>query len=388
MLGETLARLAEKDERIVAGYMSGTSMDGTDVAIVRIRGSGRATEARLIGFAGETYDPVLRRRLLNLATPGAFTGFEVTRLSYEVAHVHAEVLIRLAKRIGLVLPDIDLIGYHGVTLYHHGGLRSDIGEAAILAARTGAVVIGDLRESDCAAGGQGAPLSPYVDWILFGDPVKTRAVQNIGGIANVCAIPAGGGAEDLIGFDTGPGNMVTDGLVTLITEGNQIYDRDGAIAASGRVDGALLAELMAHPYIRRGLPKCTGREEFGQFFAADLLRSARDRGIADADTVATATAFTAHAIVDAYRRFISPRHRIDEVILGGGGIHNPVLMATLARLLAPVPVHTHDDHGIPSDAREALSWAILANETLHGHPANVPQVTGATRRVILGKITP
>jgi anhydro-N-acetylmuramic acid kinase len=289
---------------------------------------------------------------------------------------------------GLRLDDVDLIGHHGVILFHGNGFHVDICEGSVIAERTGIDVITDFRVRDCAAGGQGAPLSPYVDWILFNAPDRCRAVQNIGGIANVCAIPRNATVDDLIGFDTGPGNMIIDGLVGLISAGELAYDRDGAIAASGTVDAELLEELMGHPFIGRGLPKCAGREEFGVFFASDLLERTRAEGRADADVVATATAFTAHAIAGAYKRFVAPKMQLDEVIITGGGAYNPVIMRHLGELLAPTPVVTHDAYGIPAAAREAVSWAVLANETLMGNPANVCQVTGAKRRVVLGKIIP
>src|SRR5579884_2790685 len=322
MIGESLVRLAQKPQRTIAGFMSGTSMDGVDVVIARIRGCGPDTAIDLLGYDSVPYEPALRERLLSLQLPGTFNAFDVADLSFRVGDLHSDVLENLATRTGIPLSDIDLIGYSGLGLYHANRMNVDLGEVNVLADRTGATVICDLRMADCAAGGLGAPLSPYVDWILFADPEKSRAVQNIGGIANVCAIPAGATVDDLIGFDTGPGNMVIDGLISLLSDGRETFDRDGRVAASGQVNESLLAELMAHPYIR------------------------------------------------------------------AGGVHNPTLMGMVRDLLAPIPVRTHEDFAIPSDAREALSWAILANETLHGRPANVPQITGARRRVILGKITP
>src|SRR5579884_175689 len=306
MIGESLVRLAQKPQRTIAGFMSGTSMDGVDVVIARIRGCGPDTAIDLLGYDSVPYEPALRERLLSLQLPGTFNAFDVADLSFRVGDLHSDVLENLATRTGIPLSDIDLIGYSGLGLYHANRMNVDLGEANVLADRTGATVICDLRMADCAAGGLGAPLSPYVDWILFADPEKSRAVQNIGGIANVCAIPAGATVDDLIGFDTGPGNMVIDGLISLLSDGRETFDRDGRVAASGQVNESLLAELMAHPYIRAGLPKCTGREEFGEFYAADVLVRARSRGTSDADTVATATAFTARAIADSYDRFIAP----------------------------------------------------------------------------------
>lgn len=388
MIAEELSRIAARQPRLIAGFMSGSSMDGIDVALTQVRGQGLDTEIELLGFATTPYGPDLRQRLLHLQMPHRFTGAELAELSYEISERYAEALASLVEKLGLSLGEVDLIGHHGISLYHGDGLHLDMGEATIIAERTGVTVISDFRVRDMAAGGQGAPLSPYVDWILFRHPKRTRAVQNIGGIGNVCAIPAGGEVEDLIGFDTGPGNMIIDGVVSLLTNGRETYDRDGLMARAGQVNETLLTELMQHPFIQQGLPKCAGREEFGLFFTERLLQEARSRGLADADLVATVTTFTARSITDAYHRFITPHHQLDEVIVSGGGSYNPALMEQLRALLAPIPVRPHDDFGIPADAREAVSWAILANETLAGNPANVCQVTGARRRVVLGKIIP
>ncbi len=388
MITDRLVEIAEKQERTVAGYMSGTSLDGIDVAIARIRGSGKESDVRLLGHLSEPFDPALRERFLKLQMPLTFNSEEVAELSFTVAEHYSEALGRLAETLGIELSQIDLIGHHGVIMYHGRGFHVDLCEASVIAERTGITVMTDFRLRDCAAGGSGAPLSPYVDWILFHDPKITRAVQNIGGIANVCAVPANGGIESLIGFDTGPGNMIIDGVVSIITKGAKAYDAGGEIAASGEVNDPLLDDLMSHPYIQRGLPKCAGREEFGVFFAQQIVDTGRQRGMRDADIVTTVTTFTAMTIAEGYRRFILPERGIDEVVVGGGGTHNDFLMKKLAAELAPIPVKTHEDFGISNDAREALSWAVLANEMLVGNPANIPQVTGAKRRVVLGKIIP
>jgi anhydro-N-acetylmuramic acid kinase len=388
MIADLLGHIGSKDERLVAGFMCGTSTDGIDVALTRLKGGGAGTQVEFVGHSSVPFDPEFRQRLLNLLAPGTPTASEITHLSYETADIYTQALVNLVRELDINLSEVDLIGHHGVVLHHADGMYAEICEPSVIAEQTGITVISDFRARDCAAGGQGAPLSPYVDWILFNDPVMSRAVQNIGGIGNVCAMPPSATVDDLIGFDTGPGNRIIDQLVWIITEGKQAFDADGKIAQSGRVREPLLQALMEHPFIARGLPKCAGRGEFSRSFTADLLRDARTAGIADEDTVATATAFSTYAISDSYRRFITPHYALDEVIVGGGGLKNPTLMASLRDLLAPIPIHTHEDFGIPGDAREALSWAILANEALLSHPANVPQVTGARRPVVLGKITP
>lgn len=388
MIADVLNQISSKDERLVAGFMCGTSTDGIDIALARIRGGGGESRVELLGVSSVPFEPDFRQRLLNLLVPNSLTAAEVTALSYDTAAMYAEALANLVHELGFELSDVDLVGHHGVVLYHANGMYAEICEPTVIAERTGITVISDFRARDCAAGGQGAPLSPYADWVLFNHPSKSRAVQNIGGIGNVCAMPPNATVGELIGFDTGPGNRIIDQLVWIITDGDQTFDRDGTIARSGRVNEALLQKLMDHPYIARDLPKCAGRGEFGSESTAQLLQDSRSAGIRDTDTVATATAFTAYAIADSYRRFIFPRYAIDEVIVGGGGPKNPALMAHLRELLSPIPIRTHEDFGIPGDGREALSWAILANETLLGHPANVPQVTGARHRAILGKIIP
>lgn len=388
VLGQRLRALAEKEVRLVVGVMSGTSTDGVDVALVRIRGSGEQTRAEMVGFVSEPYDRALRERILRLYPPATFTAEEVANLSWDLGEVHADAVRALLDKLALAPSDVDLVGHHGVGLYHERRRHVDIAEASVIAERLGVTVVTDLRVRDCAAGGQGAPLSPYVDWILFRHDTSARALQNIGGIANVAVIPPAASLDDVISYDTGPGNMVIDGVVQIITRGEQSYDHDGRIAARGTVHEELLGELLAHPYLQREPPKCTGREEFGDHFIGALVERARRMRVADADLVATVTVFSARAMVDSYRRFIMPRGPIDEIIVGGGGVHNPVLMDHLRRLAAPIAVRTHTSYGIPDDAREALTWAVLANETIHGNAANLPGVTGARRRVVLGKIIP
>ncbi|TET97915.1 MAG: N-acetylmuramic acid 6-phosphate etherase, partial [Dehalococcoidia bacterium] len=267
-----------------------------------------------------------------------------------------------------------------------------IGDPAVIAARTGIATVADFRAADVATGGQGAPLVPYPDWLMYHHPTRTRALQNIGGIANVTHLPAGGGPETVIAFDTGPGNVIIDGVAACATGGTWRYDRDGALAAQGRVDETLLAHLLDHPYLRQSPPKSTGRETFGAAFAADLWGRAQARGLTPADLVATVTAFTAASIADAYRRWLPAPP--DEVFLCGGGADNPTLVRMLRERLAhafgdAVPAVRHyDETGYSSATKEAVAFAILAYETWHSRPGNLPQVTGASRLVVLGHVTP
>lgn len=290
---------------------------------------------------------------------------------------------------------VALIGSHGQTIQHLpqpaalAGRRIaatlQIGEPCVIAERTGVTTVADFRPRDMACGGQGAPLVPYVDYLLLRHRRRGRLVLNLGGIANFTWLPPACRAADVLAFDTGPGNMLLDALVGLLTRGCRTYDRDGAMAARGCVSQPLLRSLLRHPYLRRRPPKSTGRETFGVPFAERLLR---ESALPPKDLLATVTAFTAASVRDAYDRFIRPLGRADEVIASGGGCHNRTLMRRLADAFASIPVRTSDDFGIPVDAKEAMAFAILAHETIVGRPGNLPSATGERRAVLLGKIVP
>jgi anhydro-N-acetylmuramic acid kinase len=270
-----------------------------------------------------------------------------------------------------------------------GSVHSDtqLGEGAVIAERTGITTINDLRNRDIAVGGQGAPLAGYVDWLLLRDPVKGRAEQNLGGIGNVTFLPPlSDTTTEPIAFDTGPSNALMDDVLRLATEGRQTYDVDGALAREGTVDTEWLDQLLTHPYYERQPPKTTGRELFGAAMTAEMLAEGQARGLSLADIVATMTALTARTIADAYQRFAP--FQIDEVILGGGGRHNPALVEMLRKLLAPAVVLTQEDIGQNSDYKEALLCAVIGHETWHARQGAHPSVTGARRAVVLGQITP
>jgi len=376
----------------VAGLMSGTSADGVDVAIVDI--AGRAVD--VLAFDTFGYPPALRRRLFDLFDSGQTTAVDLARLNVAVGEAFASALIKLVERSGIDMRSIDLIGSHGQTVCHDpaGGRIGQrkvcstlqIGEPCVIAERTGITTVADFRPRDMAAGGQGAPLVPYADYVLFAGRRQTRAVQNIGGIANVTFLPAGGGKSSVIAFDSGPGNMVIDEVVRRVSQGRHRYDVDGRMAAAGKADDKLLAELMGHPFLRMRPPKSAGREQFGADFVDRMCSRAERRAMGALDLVATATAFTACSIADAYRRFLPAP--IDQVLLCGGGARNPTLGEMLRRRLHPAEVMLTDGFGISADAKEAVSFAILACATIRGLPANVPTATGADGSVILGKIVP
>lgn len=381
-----LAAIAAKPERLVIGLMSGTSVDGVDAALVRVHGGGPGVKIDLLHFATYPFTSEAREAIFPLFRPESTRVDQICRMNFVLGELFADASLRLIADAGLRPEQVDLIGSHGQTVWHEpepatvAGITTrstlQIGEPAVIAERTGVVTVGDFRVRDVAAGGQGAPLVPYLDYCLLRDEHKNRATQNIGGIGNVTYLPAGCSVEQIVAFDTGPGNVIIDGLCSELF--GQPYDTDGAIAAAGRVDTALLAELMGHAYLKLQPPKSTGRELFGLQFARTLVGRA-----APADLVATATAFTAHSIADAYRRFLGP---VDEVFVGGGGARNPSLMRMLAEALPDARVMTHEAVGIDSDAKEAIAFALLANDALLGLATNIPGATGG-RPVVMGKIS-
>jgi len=381
--------------QLIVGLMSGTSADGIDAVLAEMAGSGRQLRARVLAHVHRPFSPVMRQRILHLCLHG--TVAEICELNFVLGEQFARAALAVIRRAKRKLGDIAAIGSHGQTIHHLPNARTpstlQIGEAAVISERTGITTVADFRVRDMAAGGEGAPLVPYADWALFTDKNKPRIVQNIGGIGNLTFLPPRAELDDVIAFDTGPGNMVMDALVTTLSRGRQTFDRDGRWAARGRVSEKLLAKLMTHPFLRRRPPKTTGREEFGEVFVQRMCASARRLRLRPEDMVATATALTAASIADAYGRFVFPKLTAQErgalqIILGGGGAKNPTLRRMLAARIGAGELFTHEDFGIANAAKEALAFAILAHETLLGKPGNVPNATGARRAVVLGKIVP
>jgi len=390
-----IAKLAAKTKMRVIGLMSGTSADGVDAAIVDIDESPR-TAVRLLAFEVFAYPPALRRKILELCQPETSRLDDICHYNSVLGEVFADAAIKLCGKSGIALRSIDLIGSHGQTIYHnpagkHYARRTipstlQIAEPSVIAQRTGITTVADFRPRDMAVGGQGAPLVPYADYILFNDKILSRAVQNIGGIANVTYLPACCRLRDVVAFDTGPGNMIIDRIVSLATRGRRQYDADGKMAAKGAVNVKLLGEMLRHPFLRRRPPKSTGREEFGFFYADRTYEKARKNRLTGPDIAATATAFTAVSIAQAYRRFLPAMP--DEVILCGGGAHNATLIQMLQQELSGVRIRQMYEFGISGDAKEAVSFAILAYATIRDLPNNVPSATGAEQPVVLGKIVP
>lgn len=392
-------KLLTKSPKKVIGLNSGTSYDGIDAALVELVGWGRQTRLKLIAYRNYPFSVASRQQLAALFSPRTSRVDRLCWGNFYLGHLFATAALELIKEVGLTPDAIDLIGSHGQTVYHLPRpvlvegipVRStlQIGEPAVIAEQTGITTVADFRVRDVAAGGEGAPLLPYVDYLLFGrDAGRYRIIQNIGGIANLALVGGTLRPEEMIAFDTGPGNMVIDGVVSRLTGGRLRYDRDGQIAAVGQVHEGLLAKLLDHPYFTQKPPKTTGREEFGDDYVTTVLAEGERYGLSTPDLTATVTALTVETIARHYEAYLFPRYRIEEIIVGGGGAYNSTLLAMLAQRVAPVPVRRHEDYGIPSAGKEAVAFAVLANETIHGQPANLPSVTGAAHPVVLGKIIP
>lgn len=380
MSAHPIVTLLGKRKKRVVGLMSGTSVDGIDAALVDVDGFGADARVSLVDFRTTPYSREQRETIHALFAGDAAA---LCQGNFALGAWFADAARAIAGEHAL-----DLVGSHGQTVWHQppsmGGVAStlQLGEPAVIAARTGVVTVGDFRVADVAHGGEGAPLLPFADWLLFRAPGRVRALQNIGGIANVAIV--GDDRDATLAFDNGPGNVMIDALMPAASSGAESFDRDGAWSARGRVQEDLVAELMRDDYLPKPPPKSTGRERYGA--PATLAWAARHADRAPLDLVATAVAFAARAIADSYRRFVLPRGSVDEVLVSGGGAHNRTLMAELQRLLSPIAVRPFAAQGIDADAKEAVAFALFAVQALHADPASLPSVTGAARAAILGKI--
>jgi anhydro-N-acetylmuramic acid kinase len=393
----------------VAGIMSGTSLDGIDVAIVDIEAREGSVALETVATFSQPYADDVRTALLDAAS-GEASVAETSQLHFLLAQLYADAFLKCCKKASLDTASVELIGCHGQTIYHQGqpskfhgkqvASTLQIGDGSVLAELTGISVVSDFRPRDIAAGGQGAPLVPFVDWLLFRDSEQHRALLNIGGIANVTLVPAGCQAGDVLAFDTGPGNMVIDQLAAHFSGNAKRCDENGEMASQGLVDPTLVATLMNDRFYSRKPPKSAGREQFGAEFVQSLLKN----DLPPADLVATATHLTAATIADAICNYFPGGALEDaddeddggdesdgsplEVIASGGGVHNPVLMEFL-RLELPSQflLTTAADYGIDPDFKEAIAFAVLARETWLRRPSNLPSATGARRAVVLGKVS-
>ena len=413
---------------LVLGLMSGTSADAIDVALARISGAPPHLNAKLLNHTSINFPPQLRREILRAAEQQPITAGDLSQLNFRLGEVFAEAALTACRRFRIATKKVALIGSHGQTIFHQGSGSSyspastlQIGEPAVIAARTGITTVADFRPADIAQGGQGAPLVPYADYVLYRHKKSGRVSLNLGGIANITVIPANAKPSQVLAFDTGPANMLIDALVAHFTHGRQRYDKDARRAQQGRAIPPLIDELMRDPYLKLSPPKSTGREYYGRTYLDKILRLGRRFKAKPNDLIRAATIFTALSVVDALNRFVLRKTKIDQLIVSGGGARNPLIMAQLqaavgarhtsarlpriatsaepvgAQQVAPlfrkmptiskIEVLPSSRAGVPEEAKESLAFALLAYETFHLRPSNLPTATGATRPAILGKIS-
>lgn len=375
--------------KYVVGVMSGTSLDGIDVALVKIDGYGQNSKVRLIKYIKEDMPKDVKKEIMNCCDINKSNVRDICSLNFKLGYIFADAIKKLCKKIDFPIEKVDLIGCHGQTIYHLANdnekyIRStlQIGEPAVIAYQTKTKVVSNFRTMDMAAGGQGAPLVPYTEYLIYRNS-KSRLLQNIGGIGNVTVIPGNCTIEDVYAFDTGPGTMIIDEAVKQLK--GMPYDRNGDIAFKGKINVDLLKELMNMDYVKKLPPKTTGREMFGEEFTYNLIK--KWSHISDENFICTITAFTANSISEGYKKFIFPNVKIEEIIIGGGGSYNNTLVGMLKRLLPDYKIMIQEDLGYSSDAKEAIAFAILANETINNNYGNITKATGAKERVILGNIT-
>jgi anhydro-N-acetylmuramic acid kinase len=392
---ESLVALHDQSSRLVAGLMSGTSLDGVDAVIARITGSGPDLTIDQEAFVHRPYPDALRTLLRRNSSAGSSSVRALTRLNVRLAGVYADAVDAVLADAGRSREALDLVGSHGQTVQHRPAPADCAGEAvratlqigcpSTLANRIGVPVVGNFRPADLALGGQGAPLVPYFDYVTSTAPDENRALLNLGGIANLTVLPAGGAPSDVQAFDTGPANMVIDALADRLFD--VPFDADGQHAAAGSADHDLLADLLRADFFHREPPKSTGREAFGADYVDDLLGAAQSRGLSPEDTMATATLLTAASVYQAYARYVRPEQSIDVLVVSGGGLHNDTLMEMLRNAFSPIPVRSAAAYGLDADAKEALCFAVLAHETVNGVPTNLPSVTGASTPTLLGSLS-
>jgi anhydro-N-acetylmuramic acid kinase len=401
--------------------MSGTSADGIDVALARISGTPPNLNAKLLGHISAKFPPAVQKEILRVAEQQPISSGALSRLNFRLGELFADAALAACRRFKVSPHRIALIGSHGQTIFHQGRATPhlgrptastlQIGESSVIASRTGITTVADFRPADMALGGQGAPLVPYADYLLYRHAKLGRVSLNLGGIANITVLPAAAKPHQVFAFDTGPANMLIDALVSHFTQGRRRFDKNAHLASRGRSIPALVDELLRDPYLKLAPPKSTGREYFGHAYVQNLLALGRRHRAKPNDLIRAATIFTALSVVDALNRFVLPKTNIHQLIVSGGGAHNPLILAQLSAALAVlpqrvgaryiVPLHAGSKRpasraiqilpssalGIPEDAKEAFVFALLAYETFHQRPANLPSATGARGPAILGKIS-
>ncbi len=393
---KTLGSVIRKNKRLIVGLMSGTSVDSIDAVLVRVKGTGTSLSFKQLAFHRHAYPKRYKEYVLKNSQPGSGSVHTISSLNILSAHFFADAVRALAAKARVPLSSIDLIGSHGQTVHHLPDeqrlfgkkIRStlQLGDPSTIAKLTDIITVGNFRTGDMALGGQGAPLVPYFDLLAFRSKQKNRLVLNIGGISNITLLPKNCSADDVVAFDSGPGNMLIDALMQQFY--NRPFDRSGAVAKRGKIHPALLRCLMSHEYFSRKTPKSTGRELFGESFINETLNDFK--GLSKEDIIATFTEFTALSIYDQYIRFLRKRLKgdiLNELVISGGGLLNRTIVESLKHSFHGTSVLASDDLGVPSESKEALCFAVLANETVCGLPSNIPGVTGAGKRTILGSIS-
>jgi anhydro-N-acetylmuramic acid kinase len=393
-----------KNSMLVLGMMSGTSADGIDTAMVKISGLPPAGGAppnlkiKLLNHTNQNFPPAIRKEILRVAEQNPLKPAEFSQLHARLGQIYADAALAACKKFRISPKKIDLIGNHGQTIFHQGGPTTflgaktastlQIGDGSIIANLSGITTVSDFRPADIALGGQGAPLVPFADYVLYRHPKLGRVSLNIGGIANITVIPANAKPSDVFAFDTGPGNMLIDALVQHFTRSRKRFDDAGHLAMRGIMIPALYEELRKDPYLKVAPPKSTGRERYGRAFVESVIALGRKHKARPNDLIRVATNFTAGSIVDALRRYVLPKHNISQLIISGGGARNAFICALIADWLTPdVQILYSENFQIPVDTKEALAFAILAYETFHQRPSNIPSATGASGPAILGKIS-
>lgn len=375
---------------LVIGLMSGTSVDGIDAVLVRIEGRPPSLDWELLAFSHSDYTQQLREAIFACFQPETSSVDQICRLNFDLGRAFGEAALHVISSAGLMPQDIELIGSHGQTIWHIPTGKSastlQIGEPALISEITGITTVSNFRTRDMAAGGQGAPLVSYVDKLFLTHSERSRAALNIGGIANLTYLPRVGSHHKILAFDTGPGNMLIDDAVQRITSGMQRFDKDGELASQGKVDTELLSIWLDHPYYRLQPPKTTGRELFGTKYGEKLWLHAKIQALSHLDHLATVTALTAESIAMSCHNFLP--EQLDEIIVSGGGARNPLLMQMLTQSVQPTQLMQSDEVGLPGASKECIAFAVLAYETWHKRPGNLPEATGASHPVVLGSITP
>jgi anhydro-N-acetylmuramic acid kinase len=382
---------------LVLGMMSGTSADGIDVALARISGAPPHLKIKLLGHTGVPFPSDVRAEILHVAEQKPITAGRLSHLNFRLGALYGDAALKACRKFRVASRRIELLGNHGQTVFHQSwgahllgaacASTLQIGDASVIAACSGITTVSDFRPADVALGGQGAPLVPYVDYLLYRHSRLGRISLNLGGIANITVLPAAAKPSSVLGFDTGPANILIDSLVAHFTNGRKRFDKDALLALKGHTSPDFLRELMRDPYLRLSPPKSTGREYYGQPYIRHVLALGRRFRAEPNDIIRAATLFTALSIAEAINRVVLPKTKIHQLVVSGGGAYNPLILAQLAALLPSIEIVPSSDFGIPVEAKEALAFALLAYETFHHRPSNLPSATGASKPAILGKIS-